>query len=72
MRTQVALVLVFSGCQLLPQYRVQCAESDRCEPAAATDGGTTTDMPTGSVIAAPFVLGHPDAQTNWLQRVLGR
>lgn len=68
MRTQVALVLVFSGCQLLPQYRVQCTESDRCEPAANTDGGTATDMASGPVVAAPFVLGHPDAQTNWLQR----
>lgn len=68
MRTQVALVLVFSGCQLLPQYRVQCTESDRCEPATSADGGTGSDMASGPVVTAPFVLGHPDTQTNWLQR----
>lgn len=71
MQTKVALVLVFSGCQLLPQYRVLCTESDRCEPAGSgTDGGTGTDLASSLVVTAPFVLGQPDAQTNWVQRGL--
>lgn len=71
MRTKVALVLVFSGCQLLPQYRVLCTESDRCEPATpgGTDGGAG-DMASPAVVTTPFVLGQPDAQTNWVQRGL--
>ncbi len=72
MRTKLALVLIFSGCQLLPQYRVLCTESDRCEPAGpgGPDGGLGTDLSSSSVVTAPFVLGQPDAQTNWVQRGL--
>lgn len=72
MRTKVALVVLFCGCQLLPQYRVLCTESDRCEPAGpgGTDGGAGTDLGSSSVVTAPFVLGQPDAQTNWVQRGL--
>lgn len=72
MRTKVALVFVFCGCQLLPQYRVLCTESDRCEPAGpgGTDGGAGTDLASASGVTTPFVLGQPDAQTNWVQRGL--
>lgn len=71
MRIQVALFSVLCSCQLLPQYRVLCTESDRCEPAntSGTDAGASLDM-SPSVVTAPFVLGQPDAQTNWVQRGL--
>jgi len=48
MRALSGLALFFCGCQLLPQNRLLCTESELC------------DQPAGQ----PFVLGQPDANTN--------
>lgn len=56
MRRLATVALMLSGCQLLPSSDVPCSQTSRCAQA----------------IAAPFVLGQPDAQTNWLQTGVGR
>ena len=70
MRLLAGAALFACACQLLPRSDISCSESDRCPPAP--DMAAPMDMASApTTVTSPFVLGQPNAQTNWLQLGFG-
>lgn len=70
MRLLAGAALFTCACQLLPRSDISCAESDRCP--SVPDMAAPMDMASApTTVTSPFVLGQPNAQTNWLQLGFG-